>query len=329
MIPRLRSCRLRTSLSCLLFLMPLATHLGAAEPPTPTSRAATAAAFLLRPGVVVDPGSAVVYVMQPGGGIEALEVDRGTPRWSTTAADVPLLVHGDLLFAMRQQDQSTTSPALEIVALGTGDGQRRFAAQAALPAATPSRIDDGLGTHFGVRAWSNGPLVHFSWTARWQTIGGMPSSTSAPETRTGMVTLDYAAERLVPGDTPTPLARRPDVPADQRLPNLATAQFFSGDQRHVLASEQVTDDRTFEKFRWTVVSAAGDVRLGTIRSFVSQAPFGVVGERLLHESPAHARRIAGEMKAFPLSIRSIDLRTGQVRWTRPIRDTSYAGPFPP
>ena len=330
MTTRIRSSRFRSSILLPFLAWFGATGLQAAEPPTLAAIAASHDAYLLRAGVVVDPARSMLYAMRPQGGLEAVDIDRGTVRWSTSDADVPLLVFGDLLFAWREPSATSPAPSLEIVALGLDDGARRFSASAALPAGVRNRIDDGLGVRFAVRAWRAGNTTRFGWTFHRQVIGGMAASTSAPEITSGILELRFADEQLrtVAGATMPP-APRPDVPAAERLPGLTRAQFVSRDATHVLASEQIADDRTFEKYRWTVVTADGNTALGSIRSHVSQASFGIVNGQILHESRAHERRVAGDMQRFPLAVRSVDLRQGQVRWTQLIRDTAYRGPFPP
>src|SRR5262249_50694735 len=122
----------------------------------------------------------------------------------------------------------------------------------------------------------------------------------------------------------------PEVPAAQRIAAAADAQYLSADGRHLLVSERIGDDSVWEKYRWTVYTADTGQRLGSIVSPFAQAAFFVLGSQLVYEGYPFQRRLpGGGMQDQPLTLRGADLRSGGEQWSRPLRDTSYRGPFPP
>ncbi len=58
-----------------------------------------ASPFVMITGVVVDPASRALYMMNPDGGIDAVEVASGAPGWSTKNAAKPLIAVGRRLLA--------------------------------------------------------------------------------------------------------------------------------------------------------------------------------------------------------------------------------------
>src|SRR5271166_3071297 len=58
--------------------------------------------FQLRPGVIVDAGQGVVFVMNPNRGIDSRDLSSGRVLWSTTIAAKPLLAFDDRLVAQAE-----------------------------------------------------------------------------------------------------------------------------------------------------------------------------------------------------------------------------------
>jgi hypothetical protein len=116
--------------------------------------------------------------------------------------------------------------------------------------------------------------------------------------------------------------------ASQALSNQSGRQFVSADGRQVLVSERIADDRTFDKYRWSLHTRDGAL-LGEVSSFVSYSPFAVYDSLLLFSTPPNARRIGEELRSEPLLMKAFDLRSGAEVWRHALRDTQYRGPFPP
>ena len=285
--------------------------------------------FELRPGLVIDPASATAFLMQPAGGIEAIDLGQGAPRWSTTEAGRPLAVVGDRLVA--QVERQAPGP-LGLVALDTGSGASRLTREVELPAGVIPGVVEGLGVSFVGQGAVQGGGVEIAWTYTRKSVGAIPDEmrpNAKAETMSGAAWLDPVSGTVEPRPTPTkaaPAAIQLDGTA--RLGGVTARQFRSVDGRHVLASESIADGRTWNRYRWTVYTASGD-RLGTLEAPVSYAPFAVVDALLLYEGGASARRVGGEMVEEPLRLVAVALPGGVVQWTRELRETAYSGPFPP
>ena len=102
----------------------------------------------------------------------------------------------------------------------------------------------------------------------------------------------------------------------------------SADGRHLAVVDRAALGE-WEEHEWTVFSLETGERLGEIPNRLSHAWFTVQGGTLIHVAAPTARRVGGEMELEPLLLRAIDVATAALRWERPLRDTSYRGPFPP
>jgi hypothetical protein len=282
-------------------------------------------AFLLRPGVVVDPGSGVLYAMRPGGGLDAIEIASGHTRWHTSEAAMPLAASGDLIVALA--DHGASASFLDVVLLSARDGRKQGAARVALPSGVWSSIDDGPGQSLSVTAEVEGSGVVVVWTARQTpTTGVAPGEAELPmRTTRGAARIDPASARVEPLPADGLLV---GGPGEAQLPKVAGAQSLSVDGRHMLASERIADDSVWEKYRWTIYALPGAKRLGELHSPFPQAPFFVTGTLLVFESRPFERRIDGTLVQRPLALRAVDLAAGAEVWTAPLRDTTFSGPFP-
>jgi hypothetical protein len=119
------------------------------------------------------------------------------------------------------------------------------------------------------------------------------------------------------------------VPAELRVASIPGDQFLSADGRHVMTSTRVADDRTFDKYQWTVFERSGGRRLGTLRDYRSHAAFIVVGSSIVYEIGPFERRTERGVVTEPLKVRAVDLSKGEEQWARTVRDTEYRGPLPP
>ncbi|MGH7713957.1 MAG: hypothetical protein ACREOG_21940, partial [Gemmatimonadaceae bacterium] len=118
---------------------------------------------VLRPGLVVDAAAGVAYVMAAAGGIAAVDLTSGAPRWTSTAAGKPLALAGDLLVA-QVQPRAPGSP-LEIVTLRTrARGERAARATARLPSGVRATLGETLHGTFNLSAQAAGADVILHWT---------------------------------------------------------------------------------------------------------------------------------------------------------------------
>jgi hypothetical protein len=117
--------------------------------------------------------------------------------------------------------------------------------------------------------------------------------------------------------------------SEARLPNVPGTQFVSADGRHVLASEWIGNDSSWNKYRWTIYALANGARVGEIPAPFPQAPFFVSGAALVFEGRPFVRRVDdGALVREPLRLRAVELANGAEAWTAPLRDTAFYGPFP-
>ena len=295
--------------------------------------------FALRDGVVVDSTGATAYVMQPQGGIDALDLGRGVTLWHSDEGQRPLALANGLLVAQARPGERGE---LRVVALDVlKNGARNAEADLAMPAGIRADVAETLRQDFRVAASLSAQGIVLSWQAQkhpslpgregdameeeGESKGlrrgeqGFAQGTALFDPRAGsLLPLDAEAKRLA-GEVPA-VARSLSAPdAPERL-------FSSADGRHVLASRRTGDHAA--PYRWTITDAATGAVLGSLSSRVSMSPFVVVGNRLIHVAQPTARREGSKVVDQPLRLRAVDLATGQELWSREIRSTDYRGPSP-
>lgn len=177
-----------------------------------------------------------------------------------------------------------------------------------------------------------------SWAFRPQTLQGLPPEVAeagearpgplaAPPALTGAVRLNPETGATTKVETGTRLA--PSRPAWRIQAERATAEapprFESADGRHVLVSERIGDEGSWEKYRWTVLERATQRKLGEVRSHLSFAPFVVRGSILVFETTPFAR---GDHEK-PAKLRGVSLEGGREAWSVPVRETVWRGTLPP
>lgn len=319
----------RGLLAALLALSPLAVH---AAPPQGVP---------LRDGVVVDAGRSVAYVMQPKGGIDAVDLERGTLLWHSAAGERPLALAGDLLVA---QARSGEGGELRVVALDVRQrGARSTEADLPLPAGLHAEVAETLRQAFRVTASLSPQGVLLSWAAEQRPNlprresneiadegGESKAAVRAPEALQGSALFDPRAGSLLPMETADAkrLATRQGTAATLSAPTAPERLFASADGRHVLASRRVGDATSATPYRWTISDAATGAVIGAMDSAVSMAPFVVNGTRLVHVAQPGARHEGAKVIDRPLRLRAVDLATGKELWNREIRDTAFRGALP-
>ncbi len=121
-----------------------------------------AASFELFPGVVADGRQPAVFLMRPGGGIEAVDPRTGGLIWSSGLAIRPLLViDGQLVSQAEVADPNGTFP---LVFLDAREGGRvTLRAEVPVPRYVRPLVDQGLGVSFSVSAWEEDGGVVVAW----------------------------------------------------------------------------------------------------------------------------------------------------------------------
>src|SRR5262245_51341901 len=206
-----------TSIVLLLLLVVLPMSLLAddsADSPNAPRRAVgspsfSAAPFVMRAGVIVDPNGSAMYVMRPGTGTEAVDLASGRTIWKAPSAEKPLRVSGDLLVAVTGQpkeemEEGEAPSSVNVVFLRARDGQLLRTVSVPLPEGVWSSVDDGPGRSLRLAAEFEQSVVVLSWMVEEQVLSGMAppasvlreeSATTTARTR-GVVRIDPASGRI-------------------------------------------------------------------------------------------------------------------------------------
>ena len=169
--------------------------------------------FEFRPGVIVDPERAAVYLMNPEHGIDAVDLVSGELLWRTDLAAKPLWRDEDQLVA--QTEPSVGQQFLRIALLNTHNvatGPRYV--DIPLPEGTQAAIDDEMESSFNatVRVYE-GALV-LNWQYTYIRVTGPPPSPddqALERKATGSVRIDIHTGGIDPIDE-TAAQREPELP---------------------------------------------------------------------------------------------------------------------
>lgn len=316
-------------LCCAIAVM---THAAQAfDPPTPEELTAAEDSFLLRPGAVVGKRRQVIYLMEPDG-LTAREIASGELLWRTRAAAQPLGFYGETLMALAEGDDPNT---LEILFLNAGDGSAEARVPAVLPEGVRASIDDGPAERFTAAASVTGGEVLLFWTFASRPLRGAPavSGEAGGEQRlAGVMRLDPARSIAIPleGELPAAPEFIPDLQPGERLSGLSGRQFRSADDRHVLASRRIADNRVWNRYEWSIAERRNGGIVGVIAHSSSYDPFFVAGSLLAHVSQPYMRSTAeGTVEARELSLNVFDMETSRAVWSAILRDTVFRGSMPP
>jgi len=289
-------------------------------------------------GVVIAPQLGLAYLMRPSGGIDAVDLARGTVRWHSDSGAKPLALSGNRLIA---QAESRGAGTLELVALDTRNGSARDAVRVSLPAGIMATVVDTPAGSFRIRADSADSELVVRWEATGMTVaqGYLPAADDglAPSVAAGQAVLDLASPSLRVKAEPAVDIVHSDSLARAALQEVRTPivagegrQMLSADGRHVLVTEPLAAaELTLDRHRWTLYERAGGARLGSVPAMVSATPFLIVGSVLYHTAPAYAVRRDGKFVEQQAALRAVNLKTGAEMWKVTARETAFKGPFPP
>ncbi|NIV51966.1 MAG: hypothetical protein GWN53_08825 [Gammaproteobacteria bacterium] len=157
----------------------------------------TTDAFQFRVGVIADPDRGELYLMNPQGGIDAVDLTSGDVIWSTAQAAKPLLHYDKILVA--QAEMPDVGNILRIVVLSADTGERVFDVDVELPDGVRASVDDHLGETFDASAYMHGGAVIVSWRFSVQQITGVnpgPDPAAGSRRATGAVRVDLGTERV-------------------------------------------------------------------------------------------------------------------------------------
>ena len=299
----------------------------------------------LHPGVLVHTALGLAYVTSTQGGIEAFRLSNGSWVWSNHRAAKPIAVTNNRLIAQGQP--AADANLLEIVTLYPDSGVVLRTDTATLPEGIPALIEEtpiGVFETLAYRQLSD-MMVVWEFTPRSHrgiapgadppvVPGGPPAPRAAlgdDQVTRGTVRVNLANGVVspFPGVEAAPLPPRVVSPAGSNhlLPSDTGRYFFSSDRRHLMVSQRVADDRSWDKYRWIVYEVAEPLaRVGETRSHVSFSPFVVYKEMVVYVTEPYERQGS---PPEPAKLRAFSLISGTEAWSVPFRDTEYRGPRPP
>ena len=174
------------------------------------------------------------------------------------------------------------------------------------------------------------PASAQSWTAAQAAVSVPPASAG------GVV----AATRVV-GDMTSPEGKivlaRWEAGSGTALPEVEifggphVLQLRSADGRHLLVAERKAPG-DFEEYEWSIFSLETGELTGQLRHHRSHTPFFVTGSNVVLVEPPIRRRQGGQGEEWDVRLRllrAVALGSDLELWVRPLRDTTYYGPFPP
>lgn len=297
----------------------------------------TADAAELRPGVVVSPESELVFLMKPGGGIEAVSSTAGETQWLGEQGDKPLTAEGDRLLTLVDAERPGV---MTLVSLDANSGRQLKTTRLDVAPDVWVKVDDGLSTRFSIQAdgRSTDDKASLAWSYRSWTAQGAKTDEPVPNLRDLRTTQGQLTYGWSDGEAALQTRRATEAPkpavlleGDKALQGVGEGrQFLSRDERHVIVSRRVAAEPARFKYQWTVHTRQGE-RVGSLQAETSYSPFMVLDSVLLVESPAGRRRADAQSPwvESPLSVRAVDLVGGTELWSRSIRETRYQGPLPP
>ena len=131
------------------------------------------ASFELSPGVVIDPARSEAYVMDPDGGIAAVDLAEGKDLWRSKEAAKPLTVAGDALVS--QAEEPGPANALKIVTLDTNRaGQRMLESFVQLPPNVHPMISQAPHRSFTAQAVPEAGQAALSWEFKEESLRALP-----------------------------------------------------------------------------------------------------------------------------------------------------------
>lgn len=198
-------------------------------------------------GAVAAPDQSLVFVASPSREVQAVELSKGTVRWSSAEAELPLAVHDDLLLAVEDRRSGQGMP---LVLLSTSDGSRvGSCGELALPS-WAAGLEDGLGTHTTLQGtWADGAFV-VRWEASKRYTGG---ARPTPEAREAARRHRVGGLRCEP-DPQGPILRRVEHLSAEALPELpAPAPVEAHDLRiRVYGHQLLAEEASTRSERWSL-----------------------------------------------------------------------------
>lgn len=218
---------------CLLGQVGSSAAAGGASTPPAKQAPSPAAAFALRPGVIVDPERGEAYLMSPQRGIDAVELSSGRLLWSTPRASVPLALGDGRLVA--EAEPSEASGVLPIAMLDAGAaGKPLLETTLALPDGVSATIDETPGATFTVDASLQRDALEVAWRFSQRVVRGVAGAEPVPERRVaGAARIDLKTGLAQPMPASEAATEQHSTPLPGALARLVAANGLPGPPQRV------------------------------------------------------------------------------------------------
>jgi hypothetical protein len=312
----------------------------------------------LLPGGVADPTGRTGFLINPQGGIDAVDLVSGDLLWSTTDARRPLLVHADRLIALAVDGDTARIRIFDHTQRGT----RRLESE---PLELPlwALAGDTVGRSVSIRARMVKGELRLSWDAHSLRDGQ----------HTGAVAVDTANGKVTARPVETSAKART---FERELQMLAVRwQGIVGNEFRALVLEEEKGRQTFVLHSWDLTTgkanatnelltgrrlmflptvddrylclrdgSAGPEAVGDSWSvfavdtgeLVSRVPFAAGTQSVALLGPRVFFLISGPIRGpitrsfqLPRSLRAVDVKTGKTLWERPVEGKSVPTPLSP
>lgn len=294
----------------------------AAEPTAPMAR-----------GIVVDGEAGIAYIADGRGHPQAIDLASGEPRWRSDHIGLPLaLANGRLLVLASHVDQRPER--IDLLDPATGDAHGHI--ELALPEGVHVVVVPRPDRRFEVALSGTGAALRLHWAHSSRPLRGDLPDEAAPPTaaaQSGAFDLDLAAVRahaVSAQAAPTLPHKAPNLQANERLPQVPGEQFRAADERHVLASEAITDAQFGTAYRWNIHARDSGAKLGSVHSPHAAAAFIVHAATVVARVDPYAlRQPNGTMHYRNSRIAAFDLASGRELWSRDVLEPRFRGLMPP
>ena len=285
----------------------------------------------LRTGILYDRSTQSVVTMLPDGGVAALDVQTGENKWLSAAADKPLaIVDGQLI----SQKQSPKPQELTLVFQNLSTGDSLNSVNLPLPSGVAPTVVDGAAHQFNIQWLDNAPTNQLQWTFRGGTAQGIApaeafnnrNASFNNDGQSGLIELDLNGRSATLNSRSTAQINTRVVIEKRMLTDVPGRQFISQDGQHILVSNRIDSNQQLS-FQWQLFDRAGQLLMQRVSAH-SYTPFLVAGDQLLIIEPATGQVINGELVRIPPDLKAINVSSGQVSWSTPVRPIAYFGPMP-
>jgi len=293
--------------------------------------------YLFRSGVWLDAERGRAYLMLPGTGVEAVDLQTGRALWREGEVQKPIWASGGRLLAQRME----AAERISLVMLDVSAEQPRelWRTSYTVPEGVRVSIDAGKWEVFHLAACERAGGLGLEWKFDEikKPMWAVEPETEAMNRRSGAsLLLDLASGKLSESaqDVCEPLrtaAASSAVPkAGSRTDAGRTVRYASADGRHYLASSLVPGATGQPRYTWEIRATGTDQAIAEIEQPLLAGWFVVRDELVIHDVPPTDESTAdGSTAVRPPRIRAVRASSGAEVWSHEYRNTRFVGNEPP